>query len=201
MFFPRRRDVDLPRAMYTVDSVLTAIYVMVFVWFLWWVPQTPFGSHLGRAEAVLLGFIVPQIVWNFMAGFVTYQHHTHPQVAGFTKKDEWDYLTAQVEETTHVRFPRPVNFVLHYIMEHTAHHAQTSIPLYQLNAAQKKLEEHFRDRMVIVDWTFSSYLDAVRRCKLYDYENHYWLDFKGRRTSACTLQTSGEFSNASLSGR
>jgi hypothetical protein len=30
-------------------------------------------------------------------------------------------------------------------------------------------------------------MDGVRRCKLYDYANHAWLDFDGRVTARVTL--------------
>jgi hypothetical protein len=32
-----------------------------------------------------------------------------------------------------------------------------------------------------------SYMDCVRRCKLYDFTNHAWLDFSGRVTARVTL--------------
>ena len=31
--------------------------------------------------------------------------------------------------------------------------------------------------------TPAAFVDAVRRCKLYDYKMHRWLDFKGRVTA------------------
>jgi acyl-lipid omega-6 desaturase (Delta-12 desaturase) len=187
MFFPRRADLDRPRGIYMADSCLVAAYIVLLLSFLVWFPTTAAGSHIHWLESVTLGFILPQIVWNWMMGFVTYLHHTDPRVAWFDREEQWDYMTAQVEDTTHIRFPRPLNCLLHYIMEHTAHHAQTGIPLYRLNAAQRKLESHFGNRIVVTDWTLRGYLDAVRRCKLYDYEKHCWLDFSGRRTSSCTL--------------
>ena len=30
-------------------------------------------------------------------------------------------------------------------------------------------------------------MDVVRRCKLYDYANHAWLDFRGQVTARVTL--------------
>jgi hypothetical protein len=34
---------------------------------------------------------------------------------------------------------------------------------------------------------YKTYMDCVRRCKLYDYANHAWLDFRGQVTSRVTL--------------
>ena len=37
-------------------------------------------------------------------------------------------------------------------------------------------------RTYVLSW--KRYWSTVRTCKLYDYANHRWLDFKGRVTSA-----------------
>jgi omega-6 fatty acid desaturase (delta-12 desaturase) len=74
-------------------------------------------------------------------------------------------------------------------MEHTAHHAFTGIPLYQLSKAQSALEASFLGRVKIVPWTVSGFLDAVVRCKLYDYQRHCWTDFEGNETSDRTVDS------------
>jgi hypothetical protein len=37
-------------------------------------------------------------------------------------------------------------------------------------------------RVYVLNW--KRYWATVRTCKLYDYANHQWLDFKGRVTAA-----------------
>jgi omega-6 fatty acid desaturase (delta-12 desaturase) len=73
--------------------------------------------------------------------------------------------------------------LLHYIMEHTAHHVDMTIPLYRLKAAQAMLEEKMPGRIVVQPFTWRWYFDTVRRCKLYDYQARCWTDFSGRQTT------------------
>jgi omega-6 fatty acid desaturase (delta-12 desaturase) len=37
-------------------------------------------------------------------------------------------------------------------------------------------------------FTFGLFWDTLRRCKLYDYERHRWLDFDGQPTSEPILR-------------
>ena len=184
MVFPNRAEVPERRSEYLWDSLLVTAYAVglvgVLVWVArwtaqpWWLP-------------VLLGFVTPYFVWNWLMGFVIFLHHTHPSVAWFDGPEEWNYWESQIEGTTHVNFPRVLNFILHNILEHTAHHALTNIPMYRLRQAQDALESRFGNRITVVEWTLSGYLDTLKRCRLYDYRNHRWLDYQGKPTTSCTL--------------
>ena len=57
-------------------------------------------------------------------------------------------------------------------------------PLYRLRAAQTALKNAVPQlaRVYVLNW--KRYWATVRTCKLYDYANHRWLDFKGRVTAA-----------------
>jgi len=44
------------------------------------------------------------------------------------------------------------------------------------------------DHSVNRRFSFRLFWDTLRRCKLYDYERHAWLDFEGRPTAEPILQ-------------
>ena len=69
-------------------------------------------------------------------------------------------------------------------MEHTAHHVDMSVPLYNLKAAQNRLEELLPNRIVVQSFSWRWYFDVARTCKLYDFENKAWLDFDGNKLAA-----------------
>ncbi|MCX6981748.1 MAG: fatty acid desaturase [Verrucomicrobia bacterium] len=185
MFFPNRRQVAERKAAYFWDSLLVAVYLAGLLAALVAAGRV-FGK--GAQESVFFGWLVPFYVWNWLLNFVIYQQHTHPAVAWHDQEDEWEYMEAQIDSSPHFRFPPLVGFILHNIMEHTAHHAATSIPLYRLKEAQTALERAYPDRVKVLDWTWAGYVDAVRRCKLYDYRRHVWQDFQGRDTTEPTVQ-------------
>jgi omega-6 fatty acid desaturase (delta-12 desaturase) len=180
MLFPNRREVPERRSEYFWDSSLCVT---------WWIGQLValaligkvFGHSIG--SSFIFGWVIPFAVWNWLMGFLVYQHHTHPTVAWYDRQDEWEYMEAQIEGTTHVRFPPMINWLLHNIMEHTAHHAMTTIPLYRLQEAQRAIEQRYAERVHIIEWRWNDYIDTVRRCKLYDYRRRVWLDFSGRPTT------------------
>jgi omega-6 fatty acid desaturase (delta-12 desaturase) len=73
---------------------------------------------------------------------------------------------------------------LHNIMEHTAHHVDTRIPLYNLTAAQAGVEEAFGAENVISErFSLAGMARTFRTCQLYDFEKHQWLSFDGRPTT------------------
>jgi omega-6 fatty acid desaturase (delta-12 desaturase) len=101
---------------------------------------------------------------------------------------DWSYYAGQVRATVHIELPRPVELVLHNIMEHTAHHADPRVPLYNLEQAQKNLEAAYGDNIVVVPFTLGGLFKTLRTCRLFDYENHRWLDWNGTPTTASLLE-------------
>ena len=74
--------------------------------------------------------------------------------------------------------------MLHNITIHGAHHANPKVPLYRLAGAQADLEQAFCADMIVERWSLSTHHRLFRTCKLYDYENHRWLDFGGTPTAS-----------------
>ena len=117
-------------------------------------------------------------------GWVIYVQHTHPEVAWFDKRDEWQAKLGFITTTINVVVPKSMGQILHDILEHGAHHVNTGVPLYRLRAAQSALKAAVPQlaRVYVLNW--KRYWATVRTCKLYDYANHRWMDFKGRVTAA-----------------
>lgn len=118
---------------------------------------------------------------------VTYLQHTNPRTRWFDKTGEWDFFKGQVENTVHVIFPPVINTALLFLMEHTAHHIDQDVPLYQLPKAQAAVKERFKDSMVSVRFSFRELWCICRTCQLYDYDSHRWMSFSGSPTTG--LQT------------
>ena len=122
-------------------------------------------------------------------GFVIYLHHTHPGIRWYDDEKMWRAEASQSESTVHVVFPGPINFFFHWIMEHNAHHERPSIPLYNLRSAQKELATKPDQEHLVMKWSPMTYYDVIRRCKLYDFEAHRWVDFAGNFTSPSLRDT------------
>jgi omega-6 fatty acid desaturase (delta-12 desaturase) len=136
------------------------------------------------AAVAALGVAVPFLAFTWLMGFATFQHHTHPRVIWYDDEAEWSYFRAQVQGTVHVEFPRWVELLLHNIMEHTAHHVDTRVPLYHLAGAQRAVEAAYGEENVIVEpFSFAGMTRTFRACQLYDYRAHRWLSFDGEPTT------------------
>lgn len=142
-------------------------------------------------ETAIFAFIVPFVIFNFMVGLTVYQQHTHETVPWFNDIAERNASVNQYEVIMHVRYPRWFNLISLNAMEHTAHHVDPRIPLYYLSRAQKIITGYFGDDMVTVGFSLRDFLMTMKRCKLYDYRDHCWLDFCGRIT-AHTKETLSE---------
>lgn len=133
--------------------------------------------------ALLTGIVIPQAIWNSVMGFVIFQHHTHPRVRWYDVPEEWSFFAGQVQGTVHVIFPWPIGAVLHNIMEHTAHHINPRIPLYNLALSQRAVRDAYSDDVIQSLFTPRNFLQIMATCQLYDYRNHRWLDFNGKPTT------------------
>jgi len=63
-----------------------------------------------------------------------------------------------------------------------------SIPLYKLKQAQSKLEELLPERIIVQPFSWRWYFQTARDCKLYDFKQNSWTDYKGHATSPRALQ-------------
>lgn len=142
------------------------------------------ASAWAAAAVAALGCTVPFLTFTWLIGFATFQHHTHPRVVWYADEREWSFYRSQVQGTVHVVFPRWVSRLLHNIMEHTAHHVDTRVPLYHLTGAQRAVEAAFGPEEVItVPFSFRETARTFRACQLYDYDAHRWLSFDGEPTT------------------
>jgi acyl-lipid omega-6 desaturase (Delta-12 desaturase) len=82
--------------------------------------------------------------------------------------------------------PRWFASLTHDVMDHPVHHLHPRIPCYRLRAAQAKFNELLGEHAIVEKYTLRSFLRALRTCKLYDFENHRWLDFDGKPTTGTT---------------
>jgi omega-6 fatty acid desaturase (delta-12 desaturase) len=98
------------------------------------------NGHHSVTWTLLCGFVLPFIAFNCIMGFVIYVQHTHPDVAWFDKRDEWQKRLGFITTTINVVVPKRMGQILHDILEHGAHHVNTGVPLYRLRAAQAALK-------------------------------------------------------------
>jgi acyl-lipid omega-6 desaturase (Delta-12 desaturase) len=141
------------------------------------------GGAGGFALRVLGCMVVPHVTLTWMLGYVSFFNHTHPLVPWFARREEWSFHVGQVHCTVHMRVPAWLVFFMTDLGLHGAHHIDPRIPIWRLDEAERRLlaaEPALREEK----WTWRTQRDILRRCKLYDYDAHCWLDFAGNRTAA-----------------
>ena len=178
------------RAFWADRLSVVAFAILQFVAVLFFTDRSGLGSNSLAVSLGLLfvGVIGPFLAWNWLMGFVVFQHHTHPKVPWYGNEEDWTFYAGQVQSVVHVELPRPIELVLHNIMEHTAHHVDPRIPLYNLEDAQKTLEQVYEADLVVFPFTFGGYFKTLKACRLFDYENFRWLDWDGTPTTEPLLR-------------
>lgn len=134
--------------------------------------------------AVLLGWIVPVLVHFFISSASLYLMHNHPRLPWFKGdiKRSGDYAPelCSIVLTSPDWFSKMANNV--YC--HAAHHAVHRIPTYNLLPAQVRMNELLGNRLVVEPLSIPRILNTLRVCKLYDWDNHQWLNFDGSPSAA-----------------
>jgi omega-6 fatty acid desaturase (delta-12 desaturase) len=174
LFFPNRSEVGLNSPSITADCWLVTLFGVAWVGGLAAIAVATLQSAM---LSVVLGFIIPFLLWNALMGFVVYVHHTAPDMRWYADGAQWANSQPHVSSTAHIRFHPFAGALLHNIMEHPAHHVDMTIPLYNLKAAEKKLAAVIPHEIRTRQFTWSWYRECVRTCKLYDYEAGAWRPF------------------------
>lgn len=152
----------------------------------------PFYSATSAPAAVLFGFAVPFYAFLSLFSFTIYVQHTHPRAAWFRDKPDRNTNGRQDLISVHLRFPKWFSHIDLAIYDHAAHHVHPAIPLYRLREAQQRLNELLGPHAISDRFSFAWLRQVQERCKLYDFENHRWLDFEGRPTSRITLASQND---------
>jgi len=184
LYFATKRQIGASRAKYHWDSALVTLAMVAWIALVAVVARS---TEQNFWLLLALGVLIPFALWNVIMGFVVFVHHTHPAIAWFQKRHEWQKYRAYLTATVQVRLPFGIDRVMHNIMEHNAHHLNPRIPMYSLRRAQAVLTERFTDQFQVYRMNWQTYRECVRSCKLYDFANHAWLDFRGQVTSQVKL--------------
>lgn len=172
--WPREELIDRPQLRYLLDRLLVLAFFAL---------QVAAIAIVGGRCAVLLGLVVPWLVFGWLIGFVIYFNHTHPAVTWFDDAEAWTPLRGTIEGTTRLKFPAWSGPAASAIMNHVAHHVDPRIALVALEAAQDRIEELLPDQIIVQEWSVSALLDILRRCKLYDFDARCWTDYAGCPTT------------------
>ncbi len=144
-----------------------------------WLRQPHFSPFI----MLFFGIVLTQFVWNWQMGFVTFLHHFHPQVKWYTEREAPPAAVRQLVSTVHMAFPAGTNWAMLNIFEHTAHHIDPKIPLYNLPRAQAALNKAFAGDIRQERMTLSAALKAFSVCKLWDADRQCWVGFEGAEQS------------------
>jgi omega-6 fatty acid desaturase (delta-12 desaturase) len=179
LYFPRGANKPGNRTEFFWDSALVTVFAIG--WIGWLVAATAAGGAGHVTLTLLIGFLVPFVVWNWTIGFVVYLHHTHPGVVWYADKSAWLKAQGILHGTVRYRVRPWWNWLLHNIMEHAAHHLDARIPLYRLKAAQATLARLVPD-IPVVELSLRTYWRTVRECKLFDFAAQRWVGFPATAT-------------------
>lgn len=169
----------LPKAFHASSWRHFALLVVYLVSFIGVLAAAPLYSNTGSVTAIVLGFVVPFYLWMMLFGFTVYVQHTDKRLPWFKKETNM----AQEALSLHLEFPALLRALMHNVYEHAVHHVNVRVPYHRAAQAQQKLNELAPDTAVVQKFTFGWLHETLRDCRLYDYENHRWLDFDGKPTS------------------
>lgn len=148
------------------------------------------GSLLGGLWLWFKVLVVPFMAFCTVIGWAVHVHHIDRDIRWWGRKD-WDKHKGQVEGTTVLHAPWYLNLFVHWIFEHSPHHVDTRIPMYNLPRAARALIDEFPDDVVERDLRFAEYLRNTRACKLYDMEQGEWLTYAEGQERLAAEQPAG----------
>jgi omega-6 fatty acid desaturase (delta-12 desaturase) len=168
---------------YMPDVMLVAAWIVVQPLLVLWLGNQ-LSPERSALEHLLWGSVVPYLYWNAITGFVTFLNHNHPSVAWHKTKPNDDFHAWQAADTAHLSLPKPIEWMFLNIGQHIAHHLYPSIPLYNLDKAERIIQDRLGSKAISIGNGLKEFIGINRRCKLFDFEKNCWTDFAGKPTTA-----------------
>lgn len=158
---------------FTFDFCLVTLFAVLWIGLVAYVGET---SGAGIFAAIFAAVLLPFFVWNVLVGLVIHVHHIHSDIPWYDNKNDWLQAQAVFTGTAHIDWP-VLNFLLHNILVHPAHHIDAKLNLFDLPAAQAALEREFPEVFRRRQLSWSGYFESVRACKVFDYKVGRWQPF------------------------
>jgi acyl-lipid omega-6 desaturase (Delta-12 desaturase) len=180
---------ELPKSD-TTDLLIVYLWLAVWISGLAWLSfaasagSESFAAALGNS--MLYGFLIPSLIWNLLISFLTITQHTGPRMGWIMPTGRPSTYEQKLRGTVHVGFPEPLDWFLHRVFQHVAHHVNPIVPLYELKGAEAEVLAETRVHPIVERWTPAYHWRLTRDCKLYDPERDCWCDFKGQPTGQRT---------------
>ncbi|MEP7208049.1 MAG: fatty acid desaturase [Casimicrobiaceae bacterium] len=163
------------------NTALLAIYAAVLVAALAAAPRYAVGLDAGGA--LLLGLVVPFLVFEIHDGFALYAQHTDPAIPWFKGLVDRDLEGRPELLSVHLVVPRWMGWFYHDTFSHSVHHLHPQIPCYRVHAAQLHFDRRLGEAAIVRPLGWRWLRDTTRCCKLYDWDRHQWLAFDGTPTT------------------
>jgi omega-6 fatty acid desaturase (delta-12 desaturase) len=139
------------------------------------------ARHDSVVAAVVLGFVLPYVAWFTVFSMTAFLQHTNPRLRWY--RDPGSVASPPDALSVHVRVPAWLNHMTHYVLEHPVHHISAMIPHYHLKQAQAALAGIVDPPIIAMPFTIGNMQESLRCCKLYDYDEHVWVNFNGEVTA------------------
>jgi acyl-lipid omega-6 desaturase (Delta-12 desaturase) len=157
------------KAYYRNNKLLTLVFFVAFAS----IAYIFAGGILGIITAV----IIPFIIFNYVIALFVYLHHTHPEIAFFDERSEWNHAIGGLYCSTIVRCSRIGEMFTHNIMIHVPHHVDLRVPFYQLKNAYADLKKHYGEYIFEYNFKWTTVFKIFSQCKLYDFNAKKWYNF------------------------
>ena len=186
-FIPQQRYVGAIRFRYWFDFLIVVGWLVTLslasVWLRSRISGQPVSGFADWAGPLALTVLLPFVVSGMLMSATEFLQHTHPRIHWYTEPTAGDWIDRQASTAVHCRFPGIMDWLMHWIMDHTAHHMQPAIPSYRLLEAQRSVETERHETVVTYRWSPRTVLQILRVCKLYDNGAGCWTDYTGQPTS------------------
>ncbi|MCZ7529784.1 MAG: fatty acid desaturase [Acidimicrobiia bacterium] len=159
-----------------VDLALVLAYAIVTTALVVALGTLAGGSLAAGVWMALKVLVIPWMVFMWIIGWAVYVHHIAPDIRWWPRP-AWNGFHGQVEGTTILHVPAPLNFFFHNIFVHVPHHVDQRIPYHALPEAGDAIVAAYGETVIEKPLRLRDYLHNNRRCKLYDFDSHRWLPY------------------------
>lgn len=160
-------------SMFITKKARTEVAISSIIVFVIGIAMLSVLTYYTGFSGLFVYFIGPWLCMHFWFSTVTFMQHSSEDIPYLTSK-YWNPNASRLLLVTDFNYPTVIQFFMHNITVHAAHHVAPILPYYNLPKAREALSTKYPGMLRQRPFTIKALWSILRKCHFYDSDKGFY---------------------------